>query len=74
MTAIRCDANPEDAIRVLTLGFCADLVMRWLYPQPKSYLENFPIVLRLFGGAAFDNEVALSVKDCCELQIKWSVR
>jgi ribosomal protein S18 acetylase RimI-like enzyme len=65
LTAIRCDANPEDVIRVLTLGFCADPVMRWLYPQPQSYMEHFPIVLKLFGGAAFDNEAALSVTDCC---------
>ena len=65
MTGVRCDANPEDIIHVLTLGFCADPVMRWLYPQPHSYLAQFPIALRLFGGAAFDNETALSTTVGC---------
>ena len=63
MTGVRYDANPEDIKRVLTLGFCADPVMRWLYPQPQSYLEHFPMVLKHFGGAAFDYEAALSVAD-----------
>lgn len=37
--------------------------MRWLYPKPHLYLEHFPQTLKLFGGAAFDNETALSAGD-----------
>ena len=63
MTTIRTDATPKHIIDVLTLGFSADPIMRWLYPEPHVYLEHFPTILNLFGGAAFDNETALSVSD-----------
>ena len=63
MSLIKTDAPPHHIINVLTLGFSADPIMRWLYPEPHAYLEHFPTALRLFGGAAFDNETALSVGD-----------
>ncbi|HMB77522.1 MAG TPA: N-acetyltransferase [Kiloniellaceae bacterium] len=61
MTNVRTDATSDYIIDVLTLGFIADPILRWLYPEPRAYLENFPKTARLFGGAAFANETALNV-------------
>ena len=63
MTTIVTDATPKQIYDVLTLGFCADPIMRWLFPKPNVYLEHFPTTLKLFGGAAFENETAISVSD-----------
>lgn len=63
MATIETNATPKHIIDVLTLGFCADPIMRWLYPEPHVYLEHFPTTVKLFGGAAFANETALSVSD-----------
>ena len=37
----------------MVLGFSSDPVMRWLYPNPASYLEHFPEFVGAFGGRAF---------------------
>ena len=63
MKRIRNDAASEHVIDVLTLGFAADPVMRWLYPEPHRYLKHFPETLRLIGRAAFDDKTALSTSD-----------
>lgn len=52
------NANRLEATQVLSslaLGFSADPFVRWLYPEPKSFLENFPRVMDHFGGRAFEN-------------------
>ncbi len=46
-------ADSAGIIDTLVLGFAADPVMRWLFPEPKDYLAAFPDILRLFGGGAF---------------------
>jgi hypothetical protein len=35
---------------VLTLAFCADLLVRWLYPDPRQYLLHGPRFLKALGG------------------------
>jgi GNAT superfamily N-acetyltransferase len=39
----------------VTLGFAADPVGRWIYPDPNVFLANFPRVIDLFGGRAFEH-------------------
>ena len=63
MPTVKTDAAPSSILNLLTLGFATDPVMRWLYPQAESYLENFPQTLRHFGGAAFEAGTALSTED-----------
>ena len=46
-------AEEEQAIAALTLAFVRDPVMRWLYPDPHSYVSSFPGFARAFGEAAF---------------------
>jgi ribosomal protein S18 acetylase RimI-like enzyme len=62
MTVIT-NAPPKHIIDIITLGFHADPIARWLFPTAHSYLEHFPTQVKLIGGAAFDTETAFSVSD-----------
>ena len=42
----------------LTLAFCADPVMRWLFPHPSKFLKHFPELMRHFGANSFSNASA----------------
>jgi ribosomal protein S18 acetylase RimI-like enzyme len=42
----------------LTLAFCADPVMRWLFPHPSKFLKHFPELMRHFSANAFVNASA----------------
>ena len=54
-------SNRSEAGQVLsglTLGFAADPFVRWLFPEPDAFLANFPRVIDLFGGRAFEHGTA----------------
>lgn len=42
-------------IGILTLAFSTDPMARWSQPDPAKYLENFPALVKAFGGNAFAN-------------------
>jgi len=44
----------EECISTIVLGFSSDPVVRWIYPNPLDYLENFPLLVKAFGGKAFE--------------------
>lgn len=52
----RSEADP--ALSAVTLGFAADPLVRWFYPEPNSFLAHFPRVVDLFGGRALDHGAA----------------
>jgi GNAT superfamily N-acetyltransferase len=56
-------AEAERVLSGMTLGFSADPFMRWLYPETHQFLEVFPRVLDLHGGAAFDHDGAFCNDD-----------
>ncbi|MFP5319350.1 MAG: GNAT family N-acetyltransferase [Acidimicrobiia bacterium] len=43
----------ERAVAILLTAFAADPLIRWIYPDPATYVTAFPEVLRRFGGEAF---------------------
>jgi hypothetical protein len=45
-------ARESRAMAALTLAFAADPAVRWLLPDPDSYLAGFPCPIRAFGGSA----------------------
>ena len=50
-------ANRSEAERVLgslTLGFVADPLARWVYPEPASFLAHFPRLVNFVAGSAFE--------------------
>lgn len=65
MSPIKSIAKAEDAraIDVLTMGFSADPVVRWLYPEAKDYLCHFPALTKAMGGKAFEHESAYGLED-----------
>lgn len=44
----------ERAIAAIVLGFAADPIMRWVWPEPADYLSAMPRMVAAFGGAAFE--------------------
>jgi ribosomal protein S18 acetylase RimI-like enzyme len=56
----------EDTSRVIdsiVLGFSADPVLRWLFPEPQKYLANCPTIFQLFGGGAFEHSSAYHLQN-----------
>lgn len=62
MIIISSKADAERSINTIVLGFCADPIIRWLYPEPQDYLRNFPVITQLFGGRAYDHGSAYHVE------------
>lgn len=58
LVSISNRAEADRVLSCLALGFAADPVMRWLYPEPTSFLADFPRVADLFGGRAFEHSAA----------------
>jgi GNAT superfamily N-acetyltransferase len=57
------DSDREHIIDLLVLAFSADPLERWLYPNPRAYLQHFPRFLRAFTSRAFDSGTAYYVGD-----------
>ena len=55
------ESDEAKAIATLALAFSSDPVVRWVYPEPHSYLQHFPQLARYFGGRAFENTTAFGV-------------
>lgn len=50
-------ADPKEQssiIQTITLGFSADPIARWIWPDAKTYLDVMPRFTVAFGGAGFD--------------------
>jgi GNAT superfamily N-acetyltransferase len=48
------DANTRViAISTIVLGFAADPMTRWVWPDPSAYLKMMPRFVNAFGGRAF---------------------
>ena len=60
LPAIKTATNSDEAavFDALSLAFCADPVMRWLYPHPSKFLKHFPELMKHFGDKAFPNTSA----------------
>lgn len=50
--------DEEAAIATLALAFAGDPMMRWSWPDPRDYLENFSGFAMAFGGAALSQGTA----------------
>lgn len=63
MFSITSRAEADRVLSCIALGFSADPVVRWFYPEPASFLQHFPRVTDLFGGGAFDHSGAYRNND-----------
>ena len=55
--------NHERAIQTITLGFLADPMSRWTWPDATTYLEAMPKFVAAFGGKAFEHGSAYVADD-----------
>jgi ribosomal protein S18 acetylase RimI-like enzyme len=54
---VHVSAGSDDRTRildVLTLAFCTDPPVRWMYPEAAQYYRHYREFAELFGGKAFD--------------------
>lgn len=51
-------ADEAAVVAVVTLGFTADPIARWSWPDPAVFLDAFPRFVRAFGGSAFAHGTA----------------
>ena len=63
MINISTDVESSRAIDSIVLGFSADPILRWLYPEPQKYLTNFPTIVQLYGGGAFEHSSAYQIQN-----------
>ena len=62
--AVPAQAGDYDrSIASLVAAFIADPFIRWMFPDPKQYLDNFPLVLKYFAGGAFEHSSAYRSDD-----------
>ncbi len=59
--AVRSEA--DRVLSTLTLGFAADPIWRWIYPEPHAFLTHAPRTINLLGGRAFENGSAYRNED-----------
>ena len=45
----------EEVKAAITLGFTADPLIRWIFPDPQKYLRSFAVWMDEFSKPAFEN-------------------
>lgn len=61
--------DEEAAIATLALAFAGDPMMRWSWPDPRDYLENFSAFAMAFGGMALLKGTAHRVDGCAGIAL-----
>ena len=61
---IATNTNRTDVVQTITLGFSADPIARWFWPDGSTYLETMPKFVEAFGGKAIENNSAYYVAKC----------
>lgn len=64
---VRAAATSErdEVLNTITLGFSADPVARWIWPDARTYLEAMPRFAAAFGGRAVDAGTAFVTEGFC---------
>jgi len=57
-------------IQTITLGFSADPIARWIWPDAQTYLDVMPRFTVAFGGAGFDQSTVYKT-DCGHAAAMW---
>lgn len=63
-------ADRDRAINALVLGFAADPMTRWFWPDAETYVKTMPRFAMAFGGRAFDKGTA-HIADGCRAVALW---
>jgi ribosomal protein S18 acetylase RimI-like enzyme len=57
--------NRASAISTIVLGFAADPMTRFAWPDPSEYLRTMPRMVNAFGGRAFEHGTAYITEGAC---------
>ncbi len=57
-------ASREKAMSTVVLGFAADPIARWFWPEASQYLDAGRRFIEAFGGRAFESSTAYVADDC----------
>jgi ribosomal protein S18 acetylase RimI-like enzyme len=56
------ESERDQIVALIVLAFSADPVVRWVYLDPHQFLSSFPVLVRAFGGNAFEHGTAYLVE------------
>jgi GNAT superfamily N-acetyltransferase len=56
-------AEKRSVIDTIVLAFAADPIIRWLFPDPSTFRNDFPEFVDAYGGNAFEHGGAYFVED-----------
>jgi ribosomal protein S18 acetylase RimI-like enzyme len=56
------ESQRDQIVALIVLAFSADPIVRWVYPDPHQFLSSFPVLVRAFGGKAFEHGTAYFVE------------
>jgi len=62
--------DSDRVLRTITLGFAADPITRWVWPDPETYLEAMPKFAAAFGGRGFEHK-SVYIADGCKAAAMW---
>jgi ribosomal protein S18 acetylase RimI-like enzyme len=57
------EREQQAVIDVMRLAFSTDPMARWAYPNPQTYLEIWPEIIKAFGGSAFTHGTVHLIED-----------
>jgi GNAT superfamily N-acetyltransferase len=59
------DGEQDAAVASVVLAFSGDPLVRWIWPDARSYLTHMPALIAAFAGAAFGTGTAFATTDHC---------
>ncbi len=62
-TFLAAEDDTSRVIAALVAAFVNDPFIRWLFPRAETYFAAFPLVLKYFAGAAFENQTAYRTEE-----------
>jgi len=63
MNDVSTDVDNFRVVDSIVLGFSADPVLRWAFPEPHKYLTTCPTIIQLYGGGAFEHSSAYQLQN-----------
>ena len=64
------EADKPSVLQTITLGFAADPVARWVWPEAATYLDVMPRFAEAFGGGGFARS-SVYTTDCGHAAAMW---
>ena len=70
MVQVAQSDEQSSVVQTITLGFSADPIARWIWPDAEVYLKTMPLFAVAFGGAGFDHSTVYAT-NCGHAAAMW---